>query len=60
MFYKLITIIDPNFSDCTRDRPETRDFYFFLQDFFKKVVLEGNLKEEVTKHDGKVLVRKLT
>ena len=29
----------------------------FLQDFFKKVVLEGNLKEEVAKHGGKVLVR---
>jgi len=56
MFYKLITIIDPNFFDYTRDRPETRDFYF-LQDFFKKVVLEGNLKEEITKHGGKVLVR---
>ena len=56
MFYRLITTIDPQFFEYVRDRPETRDFYF-LQDFFKKVILEGNLKEERTKHGGKVLVR---
>jgi|Deesub1362A_J573_1020465.scaffolds.fasta_scaffold04072_1 hypothetical protein len=56
MFYKLIATIDPDFFDYTRNRAETRDFYF-LQDFFKKVVLEGNLREETTKHGGKILVR---
>jgi len=56
MFYRLITTIDPQFFEYARDRPETRDFYF-LQDFFTKVILEGNLREETTKHGGKVLVR---
>lgn len=41
MFYKLITTIDPDFFEYTRNRPETRDFYF-LQDFFKIVVIDGN------------------
>lgn len=56
MFYKLITAVDFDFFEYTRNRPETRDFYF-LQDFFKKVVLDGNAKEETTKYGGKVMAR---
>jgi len=40
-FYELITAIDPNFLEYTKDRPELRDFYY-LQDFFKIVVVNGN------------------
>jgi len=40
-FYELITTLDPNFFEYTKNRPELRDFYH-LQDFFKVVVVDGN------------------
>ena len=40
-FYELITTLDPNFFEYTKNRPELRDFYY-LQDFFKVVVIDGN------------------
>ena len=40
-FYELITTLDPNFFEYTKNRPELRDFYY-LQDFFKVVVVDGN------------------
>jgi len=40
-FYELITTLDPNFFVYTKSRPELRDFYY-LQDFFKVVVIDGN------------------
>ena len=40
-FYELIDVLDPNFFEYTKNRPELRDFYY-LQDFFKVVVIDGN------------------
>lgn len=40
-FYELINILDPDFFNYVKNRPELRDFYF-LQDFFKVVVVDGN------------------
>ena len=40
-FYDLVTTLDPNFLEYTKNRPELRDFYY-LQDFFKVVVVDGN------------------
>jgi len=40
-FYELITVLDPDFFEYTKNRPELRDFYH-LQDFFKVVVVNGN------------------
>ena len=49
MFYKLITIIDPNFFDCTRDRPETRDFYFFFTRFLQESCIGRKLEGRSSK-----------
>jgi len=38
MFYEFVEVIDPEFFEYTKNRPELRDFYY-LQDFFWKVVL---------------------
>jgi len=38
LFYKFMEVIDPEFFEYTKYRPELRDFYY-LQDFFWKVVL---------------------
>ncbi|ALV62989.1 hypothetical protein ADU37_CDS12900 [Thermococcus sp. 2319x1] len=40
-FYELVYVIDPDFFEYVKNRPEIRDFYH-LQDFFKVVVVEGN------------------
>lgn len=41
LFDKAVNTIDIEFFEHVKDRPEFEDFYF-LHDFFKKVVLEGN------------------
>lgn len=41
LFYKLANLVDMGLCDYAKNRPELEDFYF-LQDFFRKVVLEGN------------------
>jgi len=40
-FYELIIAIDSDFFEYIKERPELRNFYF-LQDFFKVVVVDGN------------------
>ena len=40
-FYDLVTTLDSNFLEDIKNRPELRDFYY-LQDFFKVVVVDGN------------------
>lgn len=44
LIYDLINLIDWRLPAYAKKRPETEDF-FFLQDFFKKVVLLGNRKK---------------
>jgi len=41
MFFELVEAIDPDFFNYAKNRADTKDFYN-LQDFFSKVVLDGN------------------
>jgi len=55
-FYELISSIDPGFLEYTKERPELKDFYF-LQDFFKKAILD--IKRNVSIDLMKLKERKL-
>ena len=45
LFYRVAGLVDIELFEYAKGRPELEDFYF-LQDFFRKVVLEGN-KEHI-------------